>query len=135
MNEDRIVGKGREVLGKGERAVGSATGSDRLQGDGVVDQVAGAVQHGYGKARDAVGDLIDDAPGAVTHAVNRGRELGRQGDEAVRDRFGDNGPLYLIGGAVALFAIGAFAFARSAPAHAPKPAAKRRAAKSAKTGG
>ena len=135
MNEDRVIGAGREMLGKAERSVGGATGSDRLQGDGVVDQVAGSIQHGYGRVKDAVGDIIDDAPGAVAGAINRGRELSRQGDDALRDRLGDNGRLFLIGGVVALFALGAFALTRSTPATALKPAPKRRAAKPAKTAG
>ena len=129
MNEDRIIGAGRNLLGKGERGVGNAVESDRLVGEGVVDQVAGAVQHGYGKARDVAGDAIDDAPGAVAGVVKRGRELAHDGDEAIRERFGDNGPLYLIGGAVALFALGAFALTRSAEAMAPKPAPRRKAGK------
>lgn len=97
MNEDRIVGVGRELLGKGERKLGDVTGSESLQGDGVVDQVAGAVQHDYGKVRDVISEVVDDAPGTVAGVIDRGRELGRQGDEAIRDRMGDNGPLYLIG--------------------------------------
>ncbi len=129
MNEDRIVGASRNILGKAERGVGNAVDSDRLVGEGVVDQVAGAIQHGYGKAKDAVGDFADDAPGAVAGAVKRGRELVHDGDEAIRDRLGDNGPLYLIGGAVALFALGAFALTRSAQAMAPKPAPRRKSAK------
>ena len=134
MNDDRIIGAGRELLGKAERGVGNATGSERLQGDGVVDQVAGAVQHGYGKVKDVVSDVIDDAPGAVAHAVSRGRDIGRQSDEAIRDRLGDKGPLYLIGGAIALFALGAFALTRSSAAKTPTSAAKRRTAKSARLG-
>lgn len=132
MNDDRIIGAGREMLGKAERGVGNATGSERLQGDGVVDHVAGAVQHGYGKVKDVVSDVIDDAPGAVAHAVSRGRDIGRQSDEAIRDRLGDIGPLYLIGGAIALFALGAFALTRSSAAKTPTSGAKRRTAKSAK---
>ena len=131
LNEDRIVGAGRELLGKAERGIGDVTGSERLQVDGIVDQAIGAVQHGYGKAKDAIGEIVDDAPGAIAHAADRGREAGRRGSEAIRDRLGDNGPLYLIGGAVALFALGAFAISRAAPALAPKPkpVGKRRPAK------
>lgn len=137
MNNDRIVGAGRELLGKGESAVGDATGSYRLRADGIVDQVAGTVQNGFGKVKDAVGDMVDDAPDMVGRAVDRSRELGRQGDEAIRDRLGDNGPLYLIGGAIALFALGAFALTRSSAAQAPKPrpAPKKRAPKAAKSKG
>ena len=139
MNDDRIIGAGRDLLGKAERGIGDATGSDRLQGDGMVDQVTGAVQHGYGIVKDKVGDLVEDAPGAMAGAVSRTRELGRQGDEAVRERLGDNGPLYLLGGAIALLALGAFAISRSAPSQAPKPkpqtkpASKRRTRASATT--
>ena len=133
MNEDRIVGAGRTLLGKAERGVGDTVDSNRLVGDGILDQVAGTVQHGYGKAKDAVGDFVDDAPGAVAGAVKRGRELAHDGDEAIRERLGDNGPLYLIGGAIALFALGAFALTRSAEAAAPKPAPRRKPTKRAPT--
>lgn len=133
MNEDRIVGAGRELLGKGERKLGDVTGSESLQGDGVVDQVAGAVQHGYGKVRDVISEVVDDAPGTVAGVIDRGRELGRKGDEAIRDRMGDNGPLYLIGGAIALFAIGAFVLARSSAATGPEPKMRRVAAKRTST--
>jgi len=131
MNEDRVIGAGREMLGNAERGIGEATGSERLQGDGVADQVAGAVQHGYGKVKDAVAEVIDDTPSAIAGAVDQARSYGRHGNEAVRDRLGDNGPLYLVGGAIALFALGAFAFSRSSQANAstPRLTPKRRAAK------
>lgn len=125
-----MVGAAREVVGKAEHGLGDAVGSDRLKGDGLVDQATGTIQHGYGVVKDAVAGAIDDAPGAVAGALDRGRELGRKGDEAVRERLGDNGPLYILAGAVALFAIGAFALTRSSPAKAPKPASKRRGSKS-----
>ena len=133
MNEDRIVGAGRNLLGKAERGVGDAVDSNRLVGDGIVDQVAGSVQHGYGKAKDAVTDFADDAPGAVAGAVKQGKELAHDADEAIRERLGDNGPLYLLGGAIALFALGAFAFTRSSEAAATKPAPRRKPAKRAPT--
>ena len=128
MNEDRIVGAGRNMLGKAERTLGEAVGSEQLQGDGVVDQVAGAIQHGYGQLREVVNDALDDAPGAIVHAVDRGRELGRRGDRAVRDQLGEDGPIYLIGGAIALFALGAFALSRSGGS-SPKPSTQPRTGK------
>ena len=125
MNKDRIVGAGRTLLGKAEQGVGDAVDSNDLVGDGIVDQVAGSIQHGYGKVKDAVDDLIDDAPGAVANTMKRGRELAHDSDEAIRERLGDNGPLYLIGGAIALFALGAFAFSRTADAAPRKPAPRK----------
>lgn len=126
MNEDRIMGSARDVVGKAEHGLGDAVGTDKLKGDGLVDQAAGTIQHGYGVVKDVVAGAIDDAPGVVAEAIDRGRELGRKGDEVVREPLGVNGPLYLLAGAVAVFAIGAFVLIRSAPAKAPK----RRAAKS-----
>jgi uncharacterized protein YjbJ (UPF0337 family) len=130
VNEDRIMGSARDVVRKAEHGLGDAVGSDKLKGNGLVDQATGTIQHGYGVVKDAVADAIDDAPGSLAGALDRGRELGRQGNEAVRDRIGDNGPLYLLAGAIAVFAIGAFALTRSSPAKAPKPAHRRRGAKS-----
>lgn len=130
MNEDRILGSARDVVGKTEHGLGDAIGSDRLKSDGVVDQATGTIQHGYGVVKDAVTGAIGDAPDVVARAADRGRELGRHGHEAVRERLGDNGPLYLLAGAVAVFAIGAFALTRSSPAKAPRPASRRRGAKS-----
>jgi uncharacterized protein YjbJ (UPF0337 family) len=122
VNEDRIVGATRNLVGEAEHGLGGAVGDDKLKSDGVIEQVTGSIQHGYGQIK----DVIDDAPGALAGAVDRSRELGRQGEQAVRERLGDNGPLYLLAGAVALFAISAFTLTRSAPAHAPKPNGKRR---------
>jgi uncharacterized protein YjbJ (UPF0337 family) len=130
VNEDRMVGSARNVVGKAEHGLGDVVGSDKLKGYGLVDQATGSIQHGYGVVKDAVPSAIDDAPGAVAGAVDCGRELGRRGDEVVRERLGDNGPLYLLGGVVALFAIGAYALTRSSPAKASKPVSKRRGAKS-----
>jgi len=126
MNEDRIVGAARNMVGDAEHGLGNAFGNDKLKGDGVVDQVAGSIQQGYGKVKDTIVGVIDDTPAAFAGAVDRSRQLTRHGDEAIRDRLGDNGSLYLLAGTVALFALGAFVLTRSSPAQAPKPAGKRR---------
>jgi uncharacterized protein YjbJ (UPF0337 family) len=127
MNEDRVAGAVRDWVGKAEHGLGDTVGSDTLKSDGLVDQTVGAIQHGYGVVKDAVAGTIDNAPGAVAVALDRGRKLGRKGDDAVRERLGDNGSLYLLTGVVAVFAMGAFALARSSPT---KLAAKRRGTKS-----
>jgi uncharacterized protein YjbJ (UPF0337 family) len=116
MNEDRILGTVRHGMGKAERVVGDAIDSERLEARGVVDQVAGAVQNGYGRIKDRVEDVIDEAPEAIGRAAgraaDRARRLKRRGDDAVRDHWGDNGALYLLAGAAALVAIGFLAFRR-----------------------
>ena len=121
MNEDRIEGNVRSLVGEGEQALGKAVGSERLEGEGMVDQFSGAVQTGYGKAKDAVKRATEEAPVLLEHAAERGRELGRQGDEAIRERLGDRGSTIVAVGAFALLALGLFALVRSSTAPSPKP--------------
>jgi len=112
MNEDQIIGEGRNLLGKGERAIGEVVGSERLEADGLLEQAKGAVQHGYGRAKEAVTDLVEEVPKALSHGAERARDIGHRGEEAIVRRLGDNGPIYVLAGAVAVLALGVFALAR-----------------------
>jgi uncharacterized protein YjbJ (UPF0337 family) len=105
VNEDRLVGAGKELFGKGERAVGDAVGSDHLKSDGVVDQVSGAVRHRYGELKDVVSDVIGGAPALAGETVDQARRLARRTDEALYDKLGENRHVYVMAGAVALLAI------------------------------
>ena len=88
MNEDRIIGAGRNAAGALEKDLGNAIGSDRLVGDGLIDQVAGAFQHGYGKARDTVSISSTKRRRRFGAVTDRARDLGRQADHAVRRGIG-----------------------------------------------
>ena len=105
MNEDRLEGAGREMLGKVERVTGSATGSDRLKADGVVDQVRGAIQHGYGELKDVVSDAIGGVPSSVSETVGQGRRFARRTDATLRDTLGEHRHFYVMAGAVTLLAL------------------------------
>ena len=109
MNKDRIVGAGRNIVGKGERKFGDAIGNGRLETQGLVDEVAGALQNGFGRLIDRVTELVEDAPDSIAAAISQSRDVSRRGNVAVRERLGDNGAKYLVGGAIALLALGAFA--------------------------
>jgi len=113
MNEDRVIGAGRDMAGKVEFKVGDAVNDQGLQADGVIDRVAGVFQHGYGTARDVAADAIDGAPAMFDEAADRGRDLGRRIDAAVRRNLGDNGPLYLLAGAIGLVGLGLFAVSQA----------------------
>lgn len=54
MNSDTIKGDGRDLGGQIKQAAGDVTGDTTLQGQGVVDQISGTVQKGYGTASDAI---------------------------------------------------------------------------------
>lgn len=112
MNKDQIIGQGQSVIGTGKEKLGDAVGSERLKADGVADQITGAVQHGYGVAKDVATDFFGEAPGALASGAEKAREIGRRGEDAIRERLGDNGPIYVLAGAIAFLGLGIFALSR-----------------------
>ena len=60
MNRDELEGKAEQLKGKVKQGVGDLTDNERLQDEGAVDEAAGNIQEGYGKARRKVGEALDD---------------------------------------------------------------------------
>ena len=60
MNRDELEGKAEQLKGKVKQGVGDLTDDERLQDEGAVDEAAGNIQEGYGKARRKVGEALDD---------------------------------------------------------------------------
>jgi len=58
---DKIKGATNEAIGKAKQGVGEATGSDRLQGEGVIQEVKGKGQKAMGDAKQATKDAVNDA--------------------------------------------------------------------------
>ena len=50
---DKIKGATNEAIGKAKQGIGEATGSDRLQGEGVIQELKGKGQKAVGDAKDA----------------------------------------------------------------------------------
>jgi len=50
---DKVKGATNEAIGKAKQGVGEATGSDRLQGEGIVQEVKGKAQKAVGDAKEA----------------------------------------------------------------------------------
>jgi uncharacterized protein YjbJ (UPF0337 family) len=67
---DKIKGATNEAVGKAKQGVGEATGSERLQGEGVVQEVKGKGQQAMGDAKDAAKDAIDRAAGAAKRSAD-----------------------------------------------------------------
>lgn len=63
MNKDQIKGRVEQAKGNVKEASGKIVGNDRLQTEGVADQLKGKVQAGYGdakqNAKDKAQNLID----------------------------------------------------------------------------
>ena len=62
---DKIKGATNEAIGKAKQGVGEATGSDRLQGEGVIQEVKGKGQKAMGDAKQAAKDAANEAAAAA----------------------------------------------------------------------
>ena len=58
---DKVKGAANEAMGKAKQGVGEATGSDRLQGEGAVQEVKGKGQQALGDAKQATKDAVNRA--------------------------------------------------------------------------
>ena len=62
---DKIKGATNEAVGKAKQGVGEAVGSDRLQGEGVIQEVKGKAQKAVGDAKQAAKDAANEAAAAA----------------------------------------------------------------------
>jgi uncharacterized protein YjbJ (UPF0337 family) len=60
MNKDKIKGKAKDIKGRIKRQAGEWTGDEKLQAEGVAEQVEGKVQHGIGEVKDAGKKMMRD---------------------------------------------------------------------------
>ena len=58
---DKVKGAANEAIGKAKQGIGEATGSDRLQGEGVIQEVKGKGQKAVGDAKQATKDAVNNA--------------------------------------------------------------------------
>ena len=63
---DKIKGTANEAVGKAKQGIGEATGSDRLEGEGAIQEVKGKGQKAMGDAKDAAKDAANEAAAAAT---------------------------------------------------------------------
>jgi uncharacterized protein YjbJ (UPF0337 family) len=62
---DKIKGAANEAMGKAKQGIGEATGSERLQGEGAVQEIKGKGQKAVGDAKQATKDAVNSAAGAA----------------------------------------------------------------------
>ena len=62
---DKIKGATNEAIVKAKQGIGEATGSERLQGEGVIQEVKGKGQQAMGDAKQATKDAVNSAAGAA----------------------------------------------------------------------
>ena len=62
---DKIKGATNEAVGKAKQGIGEAVGSDRMQGEGAVQEVKGKGQQVLGDAKDATKDAVNKTAAAA----------------------------------------------------------------------
>lgn len=62
---DKIKGAANEAMGKAKQGIGEAVGSDRLQGEGTIQEVKGKGQQTLGDAKQATKDTVNNAADAA----------------------------------------------------------------------
>jgi uncharacterized protein YjbJ (UPF0337 family) len=63
---DKIKGATNEAIGKAKQGVGEAVGSDRMQGEGAVQEIKGHGQKAVGDAKQATKDAVNKAAAAAS---------------------------------------------------------------------
>ena len=58
---DKVKGAANEAIGKAKEKIGEATGSDRLQGEGTIQEIKGKGQQALGDAKQATKDAVNRA--------------------------------------------------------------------------
>ena len=107
MNSDQVEGTAREAVGKIREGAGNIIRDNQMQGQGVLDQTMGAIQHGYGQVTENARTLVDGAPD-LDQLADTARKFKRRIDETLYDQFGQSAPTYVLAGAVAFLAIAVF---------------------------
>jgi len=62
---DKIKGVANEAMGNVKQGVGRATGNEKLEAEGVVQEIKGETQQAIGKAKDAVKKTADKVADAA----------------------------------------------------------------------
>jgi uncharacterized protein YjbJ (UPF0337 family) len=62
---DKAKGTANEAIGKAKQGVGEAIGSDKLQGEGAVQEIKGKGQKAVGDAKQATKDAVNKAAAAA----------------------------------------------------------------------
>ena len=62
---DKVKGVTNEAIGKAKQGVGEAVGSDRLEGEGVIQEIKGKGQKAVGDVKEATKDAVNKAAAAA----------------------------------------------------------------------
>jgi uncharacterized protein YjbJ (UPF0337 family) len=67
---DKVKGATNETVGKAKQGIGEGTDSDKLKGEGTMQEIKGKGQKAMGEAKEATKDAIDRAAGAAKRGAD-----------------------------------------------------------------
>jgi uncharacterized protein YjbJ (UPF0337 family) len=62
---DEVKGAANEAIGKAKQGAGEAVGSDRLEGEGVIQEIKGKGQKAVGDGKEATKEAVNKAAAAA----------------------------------------------------------------------
>ena len=62
---DKVKGASNEAIGKAKQGVGEAVGSDKMQGEGAIQEVKGKGQKAMGDAKQATKEAVNKTAAAA----------------------------------------------------------------------
>ena len=62
---DKVKGATNQVIGKAKQGIGEAVGSDKLQGEGAIQEIKGKGQQALGDVKEATKDAVNKAAAAA----------------------------------------------------------------------
>ena len=68
---DKVKGATNEAIGKAKQGVGEAVGSDKMQGEGAIQEAKGHAQKAVGDAKQAAKDAVNKAAAAANKISDR----------------------------------------------------------------
>jgi len=89
MNRDTVEGKLDEIKGKVKQSIGETFGDEKLANSGAADQVKGNAKEAWGKTKDAVHAVTDDAVSKGNDIRSRMTSTAQNAKDAVSEKMED----------------------------------------------
>jgi uncharacterized protein YjbJ (UPF0337 family) len=86
MNEDKIEGGAKNIIGRGQEAIGDAIGNHELSGKGTANRAAGAVQETVGKAEDKVYSIAGKVRGMWNDASEALPQMSQKVNDSLHEK-------------------------------------------------
>ena len=70
MNEDRVAGTAKNIVGRAQESLGQVVGDAKTQVEGIANQVKGSAQDLYGHARESASQVASETAAATRQTAS-----------------------------------------------------------------